>query len=121
MNKFAVLVLSDPQSKSEEALGKVLNALVFSNDLKNNGHEIQIFFQGTGTRWVNILEDEKHPGHGLYSAVKDKIAGASKACATVFGAKINSIPLLCEFDIPGIGGATSLVKYIHDGYSVVTF
>jgi len=121
MTKYAIVILSDITNGSEESLGKALNALVLANDLDQKGAEVQIFFQGAGTRSVNALENSTHPGHGLYASIKNKVKGASKACANVFKANVTTVPLLSEFDIPGIGGATSLAKYMLEGYSVISF
>lgn len=121
MKKYAIVVLSDPSQGTEESLGRVLNALALANDLSARGEDLQIFFQGTGTRWINVLEDMTHPGHLLYTNVKNKIKGASQACATVFQANVTTVPLLSEFDIPGIGGVTSLAKYLLEEYSIISF
>ncbi|NNM58536.1 MAG: DsrE family protein [Legionellales bacterium] len=121
MKKYAVVIFADAKQNTEESLGRTLNALIFANDLKNRGDDVLVFFQGTGTRWIAVLEDSSHPGHALYQAVKENIKGASKACASVFQAEVTTVPLLSEFDIPGIGGATSLAKYVHEGYSLVSF
>lgn len=119
--KYALVIFSDAQSESEESLGRVLNALVLANDLKERGEKIALFFQGAGTRSVNVLENPAHPGHGLYKSIHADIKGASNACATVFGADITTVPLLSEFEIPGIGGATSLAGYLAQGYEIITF
>lgn len=122
MDKLAIIILSDPKNSTpEEALGRMFNALVLGNDLKKKGSDFKIFFQGTGTRWVELLEEKDHVGHALYQAVKDNIAGASMGCATVFKANVTSIPLLSECEIPGVGGVTSIAKYVEQGYTPVTF
>ena len=121
MKKYAIVIFADAKQNTEESLGRVLNALILAKDLKDHDNEVIIFFQGAGTRWVPVLEDETHPGHTLYQAVKENIKGASKACAAVFQAEITTIPLLSECEVPGIGGVTSLAKYMHEGYSLLTF
>ena len=80
MKKYAVVILADATTGSEEALGRILNALVLANDLVARGDDVKIFFQGAGTRSINVLEDSSHLGHGLYQNVKDKIC-ASNACS----------------------------------------
>ena len=121
MNQYAIIICADASNGSDESLGRVLNALVVANDLQERGDKVGIFFQGAGTRSINILENPEHPGHGLYKNVKGCIKGASKACAAVFQADVKTVHLLDEFQIPGIGGATSLAKYIKEGYHPLTF
>ena len=84
--KAAIIVLSDPSSKFEEAFGRVFNALAAAYDFKNGGDEVMVLFQGTGTRWVGELQKKDNPAHTLYEAVRDRVAGVSRACAEVFGA-----------------------------------
>src|SRR3954468_17403970 len=85
MSKTTIIVLSDPNG-GEESLGRVFNALAAAYDFKQQHRPAQVVFQGTGTRWPGVLAKADHPVHALYSAVVDTVAGASHACATVFGA-----------------------------------
>jgi hypothetical protein len=123
--KAAILVLSDPDSGSEEALGRVFNALAVAYDCKQNGNEVSIFFQGTGTRWLNKLNQPDNPVHALFDAVKDTVAGASSGCADVFGAaedvKQSGFDLISENKVPGTSGLPSLQNLISSGYTVLTF
>ncbi len=84
--KAAIVVLSDPKSGSEDALGRVFNALAAAYDFKQLGDDVTILFQGAGTRWIGELSKSEHPAHALFEEVKDKVAGASSGCADVFGA-----------------------------------
>ena len=120
MKKYAIIILTDATTGSDEALGRVLNALVLANDMVNRGDDVKVFFQGAGTRTINVLEESSHLGHGLYQNIKSKVY-ASKACSTAFTANITTIPLLSEFEITGLGGATSLAHYIHEGYFMISF
>lgn len=123
--KAAIIVLSDPHSKSEEGLGRVFNALAVAYDYKNAGDEVTILFQGAGTRWIGELQKGDNPVHGLYEAVKGQIAGVSRGCAEVFGAteevKKSGYDLVNENAVPGTAGLPSLRKLISDGYTVLTF
>ena len=47
--KAAIVILSDPKSGSEEALGRVFNALAAAYDFQQNGEEVTVLFQGVGT------------------------------------------------------------------------
>jgi hypothetical protein len=123
--KSAIVVLSDPQSGSEESLGRVFNALAVAYDYKQKGEEVTIQFQGAGTRWPAALEKADHPGHALYEAVKDKVAGVSCGCADVFGARAgvekSGYDLITENAVPGTTGFPSLRRLVNEGYSILTF
>jgi hypothetical protein len=83
--RTAVIVLSDPKG-GEEALGRVFNALAATYELKARNQDVELVFQGTGTRWTGVLTQADHPAHALFESVADKVAGASLGCAVVFGA-----------------------------------
>lgn len=125
MNKIAVVILSDPKANSEEALGRVFNALAIAYDAKSRGQQISVLFQGAGTRWAGLIVSPDHPVNGLYEAVKDKIAGVSCGCADVFGARdsaeANGFSLVTECAVPGTSGLPSIARLLAEGYQVVTF
>lgn len=122
--KTAIVVLSDPRA-GEEALGRVFNALAATYDFKRKQQDVQLIFQGTGTRWTGLLTKTDHPAHALYKAVEDKVAGVSAGCAVAFGAtddaERNGFSLITTNPVPGTPGLPSLAGYIADGYSVLTF
>ncbi|CAG0934162.1 hypothetical protein PLCT1_02620 [Planctomycetaceae bacterium] len=124
MSKTAIVVLSDPQG-GEEALGRVFNALAAAYDYKQRKQEVEVVFQGTGTRWAAALARPDHPAHALYRAVQDKVAGVSCGCAEVFGAKAEAeksgFSLIKGNAVPGTSGLPSLAKYAAEGYTVLTF
>ncbi len=109
MSKTAIVVLSDPQNGSEEALGRVFNALGVAYDCKTTGEDVVILFQGTGTRWPAELQKEDNPVHALYKAVEDKIKGVSSGCADVFGAETSGSNLISENQVPGTNGLPNFV------------
>lgn len=123
--KAAVIILSDPRSGSEEALGRVFNGLAVAYDLKNRGDEVTILFQGAGTRWVGELGKPDHAAHGLFQAVVDKVAGVSCGCADVFGAtaevEASGFDLIKDNPIPGTSGLPSLARLTSEGYTILTF
>lgn len=123
--KAAIFVLADPKGGSEEASGRVFNAMAAAHDFKQRGGDVTIVFQGAGTRWPSILTNKEHPFHGLYEMVKDKVAGVSCGCAEVFGAsdgaKSCGLPMMTDSEIPGTPGLASFAKLASDGYTVLTF
>ncbi len=121
MNKTAIAILSEPKAGSEEALGRVFNALAAGYDFKQSEIDVKILFQGAGTRWPEELQKENHPGHTLYKAVEDIIEGASCGCAEVFGANPSGLDLIKDNLAPGTTGLPSFVKLQKEGYSIITF
>ena len=123
--KAAIIILSDPKSGSEEALGRVFNALAAAYDFKQHGDEVTVLFQGAGTRWVGELGKAEHPAHALFEEIQDKVAGISCGCAEVFGAteeaEKSGFDLIKDNPVPGTSGLPSLEKLVGDGYSVLTF
>lgn len=123
--KTAIVILSDPKSGSEEALGRVFNALAAAYDFKQAGEEVSILFQGAGTRWIGELNQKQHPAHDLFEAVKDQVAGVSCGCADVFGgteeAEKAGLDLIKDNPVPGTTGLPSMRKLASEGSRILTF
>ena len=123
--KAAILVLSDPNSGSDEALGRLFNALASAYDFKQRGDEVSLLFHGVGTRWIGEVSRSDHPAHELFEEVKDKVAGVSCGCADVFGgaedAEKSGFDLIKDNPVPGTSRLPSLQKMVADGYTVLTF
>lgn len=125
MEKTLIVIFSDPKGGGEEALGRVFNALVTAYDLQERNANVKILFQGTGTRWVPIINDPKHLLNSLFKVVLDKVDGVCGGCADVFGAteeiEKTELPLIRTLNVPGTTGVTSLGEYIKEGYRIVSF
>lgn len=123
--KTAIIILSDPKNGSEEALGRVFNALALASECKQKGDEVAVVFNGAGTRWPAELSKLTHPANRLYNSVRDVVQGASRGCAEVFGAKegIQScgVPIVNDHACAGTTGLLSLRRYIAEGWNTVVF
>ena len=123
--KAAIVILSDPKSGSEEALGRVFNALAAAYDFQQSGTDVTVLFQGAGTRWVAELTKSKHPAYELFNLVKDNVKGVSCGCAAVFGATQDAesagFDLIKNNPVPGTPGLPSLQTLVREGYTVMTF
>jgi len=123
MSKTTIVVLADPNG-GDESLGRVFNALAAAYDFKQQKADVQVVFQGTGTRWSAILAKPDHPVHGLYKAVEDKVAGVSSGCADFFGARDGAekhgFSMICENLVPGTSGLPSVARFSAEG-PVITF
>ena len=118
MAKVAIVILSDTGTHADSA--RVANALTTAYEFKEAQEEIMLIFTGAGTKWVAELSDPDHRLNRAFGLVKDKVAGACKACATSFGAReavqASGVALLTDYR-----GHQSLRKVINEGYQVVTF
>lgn len=120
----AVIVLADPQN-GEESLGRLFNALAATYDLQERGLDVDLIFQGAGTRWISVVTQPDHPPHALYRAVEGRVAGVSCGCADVFdtrsAAESGGFALLTANGVPGTSGMASLAAYVASGDRVLTF
>lgn len=125
MSKTAIVVYSDPKAGSEEALGRLFNAMFVAYELKEKKQDVALIFQGAGVRWASEVVKPDHPANALFDAVKDTVVGVCQGCADVFGAtdeaKASGLTLVDEKAIPGTSGIIDLSKYLDDGYRVLTF
>lgn len=123
--KHAIVILSDPNSGTEEAVARAYNGCAFAYDCMQQGDDIAIVFLGTGARWPKALEDPNHPAHKVYTSVKDNVLGVSSECAVVFGAEADTkelgYKLLTDNALTETSGLASIRNLIGDDYNVVTF
>ena len=123
--KTVIVMMSDPKSGSEEALGRVFNGLALASECKQKGDEVAVVFNGTGTRWPAELAKLSHPANTLYNSVRDVVQGVSCGCAEVFGAKESvescGVPLKKDHALAGTAGLLSLRRYIADGWNMMVF
>ena len=118
MSKVAIVILSDIETF--ENLGRAFNALMAVKEFKDAGDDVRLIFDGAGTKWIGELSKPDHKAHGLFRAVRDKVAGACSFCADIFqqdvAIKTNDVRLLNEYE-----GHPSFRKLISEGYEVITF
>jgi hypothetical protein len=118
MNKVAIVVLADAETHGD--LGRVTNAMMTAREFNEAGDEVELIFDGAGTRWPGILADSDHKSHGLFEQVEDVISGACGFCARAFEAeeavKQAKVGLLEEYhDHP------SIRRLVDSGHQVITF
>lgn len=118
MSKIAIVLLADDED--HEGAGRAVNAFELVKELKDNGEEVRLIFDGGGTRWAAKLNDKDHDIYPLLKAVENKIDGACRFCSKAFGV-INDvqkagITLLNDYD-----EHPSLRSYLADGYQLITF
>ncbi len=122
--KTAIIILSDPKG-GEEALGRVFNALAVAHEGIQAGDEVEVVFNGAGTRWPEELARLSHPANALYSAVRETVKGASCGCAAVFsatkGVEACGLPLLKDKTLAGTPGLANIRRYLAEGWQTLVF
>ena len=122
--KIAIIILSDPKN-GDEALGRIFNALAVAHEGLQRADEVEIVFNGAGTRWPQELAKLSHPANSLYNAVRGSVKGASNACAAVFGAASGveacGLPLLKEKTLTGTPGLSNIRRYVAEGWETLVF
>jgi hypothetical protein len=122
--KLAIVVLADPK-QGEEALGRLFNALALASEAQRAGDDVQLVFQGAGTRWPEQLAKLDHPARGLYQSVREVVTGASQGCAVVFGAtasvKAAGVPELHGNQLPGGPALGSIRSLLADDRRTLVF
>lgn len=118
MSKAAIVVLADTETAGE--LGRAVNALTTAKEFKEAGDEVAVVFDGAGTKWVVELSDAERKYSDLFSAVRDRVAGACEYCSQAYGVREEveqtGIELLGDYE-----HHPSLHGYATDGYQVITF
>lgn len=118
MQKIAIVVLSD--TGSDDAMGRIVNALSAAKEYKEAGDEVNVTFSGAGTKWIAALHETSHPVHALYTEIQDRVAGACGYCAGAYGqidaVSTCGVPVLEEY-----GTNMSFRKLTAQGYQVMIF
>ncbi|WP_435365634.1 DsrE family protein [Haloarchaeobius sp. DYHT-AS-18] len=117
MVKAAVVILAGIETGSD--LGRLVNGLETSKEFADAGDELELVFDGAGTRWIPELENETHDFHGLYTTVKEH-ASACNFCANAFGVA-DEVETACVRTVDEYDGHRSISSLVHDGYEVLTF
>jgi hypothetical protein len=122
--KTVVVLFSDPKSGSDEALGRLLNALFLTYELKEKNQDVTLIFQGAGSRWIGEASKADHAAHALFAAVADKVLVCG-GCADAFGAtaqaEYTGVKLVRDKQIPGTTGVLDLSRYLDEDARLVTF
>jgi len=120
MNKIAIILHAEPGT--HDSMGRALHALLYTQELFENGYEVTLIFDGGGTRWIDEFRKPENPMTQLYESLKKSgvIGGVCDYCVTAFGGekeaiKKEKLPLISEYK-----GHPSLKKLLSDGYQVIT-
>lgn len=118
MAKLLIVVLADTETHGD--LGRIANALTTGQECLEAGDDLEIIFDGAGTKWIAELAGTEHKLAPAFDAVRDQVAGACDYCAKAFGVhqavQSSGIALLDEYK-----QHPSLRKRVEHGFEVITF
>lgn len=113
MNKVAIVVLAD--SEGHGNLGRITNALEAAKEFKEAEDELELIFDGAGTKWIEELEDESHDLHSVFQKVKEDSKVCS-FCSSAFDTDIGDVEEADDYE-----GHPSFRELVSEGYEIITF
>jgi hypothetical protein len=118
MEKAAIVILAGNGSHAD--YGRLANALEAAKEFaETEGDELELIFDGAGTRWIPELEDEESDYHELYQAVRGD-AAVCDFCSGAFGVEEAvadaGVVTLDEYD-----GHPSVRSLVDGDYEIITF
>lgn len=101
-------------------MGRMVNALETASEFANEpDDEVEIVFDGAGTRWIPELADESHDYHDLFESVREHVTVCGY-CASAFEVEgaVSSVQVarVTDFD-----EHPSMRELYTDGYEMLTF
>ena len=114
---IAIVLLADTESHADA--GRMVNALETAREAVENGAEVEVIFDGAGTRWIGELARPRHKHHKLYRRLLPYMQ-VCDYCARAFG-------VLDQVEAAGVGrlsehrGHPSLFARLRRGAAVLTF
>lgn len=113
MNKVAIVVLAD--TEGHENMGRITNALEAAKEFKEAGDDLELIFDGAGTKWVEELENESHDLHSNFQEVRDS-AEACSFCSEAFEVDTGNLEKADSYE-----GHPSFRDLVSEGYEIITF
>jgi hypothetical protein len=118
MAKAAIIILAGTEGHDNQ--GRLANGLEAAKEFaETEGDDLELIFDGAGTRWIPELEDPENQYHELYQTVRDDTA-VCDYCSGAFGVSdaVADAGLVTLDDHDGHPSVRSLVD---DDYDVITF
>lgn len=118
MVKAAVIILAGNDSHADR--GRLVNGLEAAKEFaETNGDEVELIFDGAGTEWIPLLEDESNDLHALYQDLRDDTA-VCDYCAGAFGVS-DAVDDAGVVRLDSHDGHPSVRSLVADDYEIITF
>jgi hypothetical protein len=98
-----------------------VHALMYAEEMKEKGHDVKLIIEGSATKLIKELADPEAPFGKLFQNVKTLglVDCVCQACSKKMGGYDSAVEqgfTICA----EMKGHPSLLRYIQDGYKVVT-
>lgn len=117
VGRYAVVLNAPPTER-----GRTLNALAYAVDLHDHGHDVEVFFDGSATKWPGYLaRNPDDPVMKRYREVRDRdlIGGVCGKCAVVHGTAEAAQAAGAELLGDGDSHGPSVGELAGDGYELL--
>jgi len=118
--KYLVILQAGKDSKDGGARG--LHALLYTKELKDNGSEVTLVFDGAGTTWALAMQEKDYAYHKLYKELEN--AGVVEiicdACSMAYKVKKELKGKGLKNFEGEFEGHPSIVKWVKKGYQIIT-
>jgi hypothetical protein len=115
-----VIILQEGTDGGAESLGRAVHALLYAQELHENGAEVKLILDGAGTKWVGEFENPDFKYHALYKSVKKSglVADVCPYCCDAYGVQ----DAVKTSQLPQIGaykGHPSLAELLKQGFTPI--
>lgn len=119
MHKLYIVLLADKWS--HENMARALHALLYANQAKEAGAQVELVFDGAGAEWPKVMAEPNHYFYPLYSKLLTAgvIAGVCRFCSKAFHVEDELKALGVNF-IGEDAGHPNLGKKAAEGWQVIT-
>ena len=116
---YAIILHSG--NETNEGMSRANHALLYAEELAENGYSVVLIFDGAGTGWATAFQNPEHPLHErflkvLQLGVVEKICDH---CAESNGVKDQLTEQQRNLLVNEYNGHSSIVKWIDKGYKVI--
>jgi len=118
--KIAIILHAEPGT--HDSLGRALHALMYTQELHEQGHQVQFIFDGGGTLWLQEMINPEHKLAPLYQSLKKAglITGVCDFCIGAFAGDRDKVSQEQLALIDEYNGHPSIAKLISEGYQIIT-
>ncbi len=117
--RFAIFLHSG--AETNEGRSRAAHALLYAEELAENGYEVVLVFDGAGTGWARVFQDPACPLHERYLKVLSLgvVEVICDHCAEESGVKQQLSERQRAVLASEYNGHASLVKWIEHGYRII--